>query len=295
MNVKKIKCLAATIVMVQCASCQHIEKKNYEIRAETVDKSNKPISNVMVLSGKLELVKDSPIPTVNPVLLEPVPTDANGIALLRFKSAPTPSGNVNFYKDGYYSSSYTVTWTSPKGFEGKDQKAEVKAALKPVKNPIPMIARKDLRIRTPDFGVPYGFDLEMGESLPPLGDGKTADIEFTLTGNRTDLGVDNKEHIDFKVEIRCPNPDDGFVEFEIEDSREFNKGSDLQSDHESPAGGYVNSLIRQYSNDEDGGMTAAYGITNEIKNKCAYIRARTRTERKRGNCLRLLRENVWSD
>jgi hypothetical protein len=49
MNVKKIKILASAIVMIQCASCQQIEEKTYEIRAEAVDGSNKPIANVMVL------------------------------------------------------------------------------------------------------------------------------------------------------------------------------------------------------------------------------------------------------
>jgi hypothetical protein len=260
------------------ASCQQIEEMSYELAAEAVDEQGKPLEGIQVITGRLEVMGGGTDIMAKPVTTKPVSTDAHGKAIIRFKSLPEPEGNMSFYQDGYYSTRQKFEWTRPDGFDGKTREAAVKAILKPIKNPIPMIARKDIRIRTPKFNVVYGFDLEMGESLPPLGNGKNADIEFILSGSRKDLGYEEKEHIDFKMIIRCPNPDDGFVEFLIDDSLEFGKGSVLPSGHECPETGYVNSLFRHYRNDNDGGMVESHRIRHEDRNKCAYFRISTRKD-----------------
>lgn len=260
------------------ASCQQIEEMSYELVAEAVDEAGKPLEGIQVFTGRLEAIGAGATLMAKPVTTKPVSTNVHGKAIIRFKSLPEPEGKMSFYQDGYYPTLQQFEWTRPDGFEGKMREAAVKAILKPIKNPIPMIARKDIRIRTPKFDVAYGFDIEMGESLPPLGNGKNADIEFILTGSRKDLGAEDKEHIDFKMIIRCPNPDDGFVEFLIEDSLEFGKGSVLPSGHECPEAGYANSLIRHYRNDNNGGMVESHRIRQEDRNKSAYFRIRTKKD-----------------
>lgn len=277
---KKISILFIIPLSLSIASCQEVVDRDYSYKVAVVDEEGTPVEDANVRAMGYELIPDSPIPVARSFKVN-ASTDPSGVASISFSSPQTPGG-VAITKDGYYQTTAAAKWVFPEGFldtpgghVGKMATTKIEAVLKPVKNPIPMIARKDLRILTPDLGVSYGFDLEMGDSLPPLGNGKHADIEFILTGTREDLGDGNKEHVDFQMEIKCPNPDDGFVQFSIEDSKEFNKGSALPSAHECPKEGYSNKLLREYKNDKDGGMVEAYRIKHEIANQCAYFRVRT--------------------
>ena len=280
--VKGILYLPLCVLVSTMASCEDAGKIDCELKVKVLEGEGSPVDGAEVAVRYPVGIKVNPgggFPTDRNETSKTV-SDSKGEAALNYQTVSSPEGLLWIRKNEYYPSVYQSYPWEQIGERANHYRAELTAILKPIKNPIPMIARKDLRIRTPEFGVIYGFDLKMGESMPPLGIGKFADIEFILSGTRTDLGVDNKEHVDFKVEIRCPNPDDGFVDFEIEDSLEFSKGSALQSGHESPAGGYVNGIIRRYANNEDGGMTAAYDIKNEIRNNCAYFRVRTQRNEK---------------
>lgn len=152
--------------------------------------------------------------------------------------------------------------------------------LKPIRNPIPMIARNNLRIRTPEFGVKYGYDLKLGQALPPFGNGEIADIEFTLSGRRIANADPELEAIDFEMEVVCPNEEDGFIEFIVEDTREFSRGSRLPSSHEAPADGYVPE-IRRTAATGPGGKIGELIVHREKDNgKCYYFRVRTERDSK---------------
>lgn len=273
---KIIQAAIVAIALTHVCSCQEIRERSYRLNVEVKDPESNPVSGVKVITGKIVLAQGGAGLLANPVTIESDATDSSGKIELAYKSLPEPSGKASIYGDGYYTSSYAFGWKSPEGSGGPARVGNIEAVLKPVKKPIPMKTRRDLRIRTPEFGVSYGFDLEMGESLPPLGNGKNADIEFILTGTRRDVGTDKKEYLNFQMEIGCPNPDDGFIEFEIEDSREFSIGSDFQSAYECPPNGYTNKITRRYENDKDGGAMIFYKIMNEIRNMSAYFRVRTK-------------------
>jgi hypothetical protein len=200
-------------------------------------------------------------------------TDRNGIVVMDLVSVQTPGG-VAIKKDGTYLTVAMADWEHPDGFDDP-WNANIKAILKSIKNPIPMLARKDLRIRTPEFDIPYGFDLEMGESLPPIGNCNIYDQTLTLTGSRISAEDLTKERIDFRVEIQCHNPGDGFVEFIVEDTSEFSKGSQLASAHEAPENGYVPSITRTMATDAEGGLGGATNARHADARKCYYFRTRT--------------------
>lgn len=262
-------------LLTQFSSCQEIPRKAYKITTEVVDEAGKPVQNAMVQSSKYELIPGSPIPQSKSVLVSAL-TDRNGIALMDLVSVQTPGG-VAIKKDGSYLTTAMTDWQHPDGFDGA-WNANIKAILKSIKNPIPMLARKDLRIRTPEFDIPYGFDLELGESLPPFGNGKTSDLTLTLRGSRTSAADLTKEEIDFSVEIKCHNPGDGFVEFIVEDIAEFSRGSQLASAHEAPEDGYVQSFSRAMATDADGGLGGATNVRHADAGKCYYFRVRTKRD-----------------
>ncbi len=265
-------------VLTQISSCQQIQEKEYSIKAEAVDDSGKPIKGIQVITGRIEPMVSPQITLGKPVTTDPVLTDENGIAIIKFSSLPEPSGNVNYYQDGWYSTSERVIWKKSNEQGDKLREAEIRAIIKPIKNPIPMIARNNVRIRTPEFGERYGFDLEMGEAVPPFGKGKTSDIELKLTGKRVDSADPEKEVIAFRSEISCPNEGDGFVEFSVADTKEFSKGSALPSAHEAPEVGYEDKIVRIAETDAEGRIGRLTNQSNLDEQKCYYFRVRTRKD-----------------
>ena len=110
-----------------CA-CQEIQEKNYELKARIVDETGSPVDSATVVGARMELLPNSPIPTTKNVRVEAL-SDSKGLALLRFRSIPTPGG-VAIHKDGYYSSFYRVSWNSgPK--EGSADLDGTKAGQEP--------------------------------------------------------------------------------------------------------------------------------------------------------------------
>ncbi len=105
---KKIPVTFVIALLVNIASCQQVEQKSYELRAKAVDMSGNAIAGIQVITGRLELVAESPIPVTNPVTTDPLVTDASGEILIKFDSVPEAGGNVSFYREGYYSTQQRV-------------------------------------------------------------------------------------------------------------------------------------------------------------------------------------------
>jgi uncharacterized protein (DUF2141 family) len=214
----------------------------------------------MVHGASQKLIKDSPVPMSQNIRVE-APSDEAGIAILKFKSIPTPGG-VAIHKQNHYSSFYSVDWKSTEKFEGKLQNAEIKAVLKPVMNPIPMHAHElgNTRVVVPDFGVEYGYDLQMCQFTSPHGSGRQADIVFKATGTNDGLGKGS-----ILLTIKGRSNQDGFVEFLTVDRE---RGSIFLSDYKAPENGYVNCVTFAFDSDN---MTAAM---NQSKNGNYYFRSR---------------------
>lgn len=266
------------ICCAQFASCQKIEEKSYELIAEAVDEEGMPLEGISVMTGRLELEENSPVPMVNPVTTVPMQTDGNGKTVIRFRSAPEASGNVTFFNDAYYSTRQRVEWARPDGFDGKTRKANVKAVIKPIRKPIPMYAydnsgAMDKIAMIPRLGKEYGYDLQLAEPLPPLGKGKVADFTFIVNGQHHGNSV-----YDLKLDVRFRNLNDGVLEF-ITPQRSavtepIQTGSHLISEYVAPVGGYQSKITRTLK--RDGIETARNSNVDFHRN--FYFRTRTVTD-----------------
>lgn len=264
------------------ASCQQAAEKDYNYNILVVDDENNPVQDATVKTTRYELISDAPIPAAKPQKVNAA-TDRNGVASISFSSAQTPGG-VAITKDGYYPTTASVDWKFPEGFWdsptshlGKTAKTEIKAILKPVKTPIPMVVHSSTGFPLQEIGEEYAFDLEIGELLPPHGNGKHPDILAKLEGQRTDNGPNQDEDVNFQVTIRFSNPLDGLHEFEGQ-PKDGARGSALVSDYLAPVDHY-NSPIRRRS------VLGKYLIPeqnwNYIRNlekQAYYFRIRSRTD-----------------
>lgn len=236
------------------ASCQRIEEMSYELVAEAVDEQGKPLEDIQVITGRLEPLEDSTVPLAKPVTTEPVRTNAQGNAVIKFSSVPEASGKVTFFSEGYYSTQQRVEWNRPDGFDGKTREATVKAVLKPIMYPVPMMAsmmNDDKILRFPKIGETYGYDLEKLSLVSPFGKGIHADLNFIMSKIVNDTG-----QITIRLEITCPTEGDGLVEFltpQREAMREpISIGSTLISNYIAPEKGYSSALKRNNVHLTDG-------------------------------------------
>lgn len=236
-------------IMTQISSCQQIQEKEYSIKAEAVDDSGKPIKGIQVITGKIESMVSPQITLGKPVTTDPVLTDENGIAIIKFRSLPEPSGNVNFHQNGWYGTSARAIWEDALVYGKKLRAAEIKAILKPIKNPIPMYAYDNTGgmekiANIPEFDREYGFDLLMSEALPPLGKGKIADFTFSISGYHHGINDYN-----MSLKVRFSNPEDGVIEFltpqRTAPREPIKTGSLLISGYEAPEKGYIREIERQ--------------------------------------------------
>lgn len=206
----------------------------------------------------------------------------DGKSKLQFRTAGTyPNALLIVEKEGFYDSKYQkIEWRQPV----KDDvpwTANLSAILKPIKNPIAMAAFREVRFSTPKSGVDYGYDLEMGKLVAPYGEGSVTDLIFKLTGTRADVKQQQpKEAINFRMEIKCVNPDDGFVEFITPDIKENPQGSRLSSSNEAPLGNYIRTIDRFYITDDSGSRGKTFSLIQEDENKCYYFRIRTKRDEK---------------
>lgn len=256
---KLIIATAFTIACISLGSCEEIPNKEYEILAHVQDDNNNPVMGAVIHATRYELIPDPRISLGKPIAVSEA-TDQNGVAKLSFLSIQIPEG-VAISKEGYYSSSATTNWEPT--FESPGKKtAQIKAILKPIKNPIPMYAHcyGNTRIRIPTTGVDYSYDLELNEFLPPHGKGKQADLIFHVTGVNDGRGKGR-----IRMTVRGNGDQTGFIGF-ITENRD--RGSTLISDYLAPEKNYLNSLSFKFDSED---MKAAM---NQPKDQNYYFRVR---------------------
>ncbi len=278
----------ALVILAQLSSCEELSEKEYELRVEIVDDKGKPVPSAKVQAARRELIKDSPVPMTRNIRLE-FSSDETGIALFKFKSIPTPGG-VAIHKQNYYSSFYPVEWRSAGSTEGQLHKGEIKALLKPVKNPIPMHASApQSRIRIPALNKNYGYDLILASPLPPLGIGKSADFFFEVVGDYTDRSAH-----DLKMIISFPNKHEGFVAFETPQRESMTEphmdGSAYISGYAAPESGYANQLVRVSKKSPADGKAA----TDNDPHRNFFFRVRTAVDNK-GNVIQAHYGKIYGD
>jgi hypothetical protein len=277
MKIQIITIFVALLSMVQLSSCQEIKEKNYRLTIQVKAPDGNPILNVKAITGKLIQANEGGGLLANSVTIESDAANAEGKIQLEYKSIPEPDGTVSVFGNGYYSSYYSFIWNSPQGYEGTTRSAEVQAVLKPIKNPIPMIAYAKSGFAIKELDEEYQFDFEVGELLPPHGKGIHPDIRVTMKGTRIDNGPDEHEDIDFQASIRFSNPLDGFIEFAVQ-PKDGAVGSSFISDYLAPESGYLPSLERKAVWGKARSLPGYWEHLNGLERKAYYFRVRTKTD-----------------
>ena len=150
-------------------------------------------------------------------------TDASGKAEASGKTDGGAGGNVT--KDGYYLSRQFVDFIHGEvDFrDGKWYPYPLKktVVLKRKGRPVPMYVFPRQELEVPRLDEDFGYDMEYGDFVEPVGDGKVADffVRFTC--------VDNDEELYRTIVLSFPNALDGAYLFEKDTH------SELASPHEA--------------------------------------------------------------
>lgn len=189
-------------------------------------------------------------------------TDKKGVAVLTARTASQVCGGVG--KEGHYHSTFKPVDFMQMEAEGKPLKAEREIVLKRIMHPVPMIARQLPEFVIPKENEPCGFDLELGDWVPPRGKGRHADLVINIAGSYPSCN-----EFDATLEITFPNPADGLIWFE----GSANTGSELVSDYLAPETGYVPAL--SLSKRAKAGETTRHWIDESKPDSNYYFRVRT--------------------
>ena len=155
-------------------------------------------------------------------------TDALGLCTLKERT----SGYiyVRIRKDGYYESQLRLKWhqqqtrTETFPLSGTTNDVVLRATI----DPIPLFARS-VYSQIPQPGQEFGYDFEVGDWVPPLGNGNTPDAYFRVDGYWN--GYRDNEAV---LTVRFPNPKDGLQFFE----KPFQESA-FHSPYNAPLDGYI--------------------------------------------------------
>ncbi len=190
-------------------------------------------------------------------------------------------------KEGYYQSRKRTMIAFAKLPKGERIPVNLTIRLKRVLNPIPMhvqfVTVKNSGINW-DFqnkcfmytNTISGYDLVVGDYLPPLGNGRIADLSFhwELTNIQIPPGESCSPscRYDTRFEIALTNCVDGIMKGTYESTDEGESVSELRSDYSAPESGYERNVTYWTSHDNQGKR-----ITNDDGTKLYYFRIRTET------------------
>lgn len=147
----------------------------------------------------------------------------------------------------------------------------VRIELRPIVNPVVGISRFFEGIRIPEVEREMGFDVEVGDFVPPLGKGKTADFVFVLRGR-----FDSITDYDQTFEIGTVRPMDGILLFR----QRPHPGSAFRYEYEAPLDGYGPSKAwhrqrkgNHATQDDDPNAAYFFRIRSELDENGKVIRA----------------------
>lgn len=119
--------------------------------------------------------------------------------------------------------------------------------LRPIKAPVPLIARKDIRKLVPEKGLELGFDLVKADWMPPHGKGEIQDVIIKADGKQGELSFWSTLQVKF---------DGAFNGIKAMPNRYEKAKSALRSDYLAPRAGYR--------------ATAEFESTEGVKAKTRY-------------------------
>jgi hypothetical protein len=263
--------------MTALASCQDSANVSCELNILVIQDDGTPVENADVSVQYPIGIKVNPgggFPTDRQQTSRAT-TDADGKARINFKTVSSPEGLVWIRKNGYYQSVFIDTDWKAEGM--KSWSTDIQTTLKPIKNPVPMIARAESIFAIKEFDREYQFDFEVGELLPPHGKGVHPDIRVTMKGTRVENKPDEHEDIDYQASIGFSNPLDGFIEFAVQ-PKDGAVGSSFISDYLAPVSGYLPSLERKVVWGKARSLPGYWEDFRAPERKAYYFRVRTRTD-----------------
>jgi hypothetical protein len=137
-------------------------------------------------------------------------------------------------RDGYYPSEadvQTAEWTDA-GERVTYADQTIRMEMRRVLAPAPMYACAEVLLNVPALGVPLGFDLMKADWVSPHGEGETADLLFTISGDWN--GV--RDH-DSALALRFSKDGDGILPFAAHPYSHF------QSPRHAPTDGYAAARV----------------------------------------------------
>lgn len=166
-------------------------------------------------------------------------TDKTGEFVL---TAPSVRGDFTYHvsKPGFYiSRGLKYKFLKAMSNQWQPWNPSVKTELLRIIKPIPLCVKRVVEvigdaIPLPAFGIPVGYDFEVGDWIAPYGKGKISDIRFQLDGKHENLD----EHYDAKLSVTFSNPQDGLILQEA-------TGSTLRLPHQAPENGYKPDLVKR--------------------------------------------------
>lgn len=245
-------------------SCQEIKSKKSIVKVEVKDEKGNHVSDAVVLGSSEELIKNSPVSQSKYVAIS-VKTDETGKAVLHHSTYSGLPDGILIQKEGYYNAKKNITWTKDM-LEENPPIAELSVTLKKIKNPTPMLYHKQIGIAIRSLNFTYEYDIELGEALPPFGNGKISDIQFQVN-EKIDAEKNAKTYV---ATIKFTNEDSGFFQFESPYRKEEH-GAYFMSDYLAPESGYVKEIIRSESELID---ESYFNNMHSNENKMYYFRTR---------------------
>jgi len=251
-------CQLVMFLAVSCTRAQTPAPIEHEWRATVtvLDEASQPVGGANVEIGYY--VKPAAGQTEAAEKIYGV-TDTNGV--FRASHPDTRSISLGFAitKPGYY----PTTGGYQLGFEYDPAiwNRSSTFLLKRVAKPTPMVA-KWVNLGMPVLGKPVGFDLMVGDWVPPYGNGIKTDMIFMAN-----LEKRSEDDWDSRLIVSFPNPGDGIQPFRIS---ALEKDSALRSPHEAFENGYQPQWIKTHS--QRPGEPRKYGIDENLN---FFFRVRT--------------------
>jgi hypothetical protein len=219
--------VAASVLVFVAIPCgaQYAERSSFEVAIKVVDIDQAPVigADIGFAWGALR----GGLPDSGSVRKI---ADNRGIAVLR--------GRTNFgryaygaRKDGFYATS--GIWGSfDSAVDGKWQPwmHQLLVELKPIMNPVTMYAKRVVT-DIPAGREWIGFDLQIGDWVPPYGNGSERDLEFLSECAVREFRYD----YDGVLTVRFPNRGDG-IQLLVYDP---GSGSELKLPYQAPSDGYI--------------------------------------------------------
>ena len=227
--------LAATLTLAPgLAGCQERPSMNYSIKV--VDENGTPVPNCEVGSSVFERHKPGEGFGRDIYDSQKLLTDSNGVAQFNRKSTRQ---DVKFMvyppNDFYRDMGDEFDFKPAKGGVWQPDNKSFEVVIKRIKNPIAMHAKVGPGF-VPEKDKNVGYDMEVGDWVPPYGKGKVSDLILHYH-----LDVVGESESTSVLKVSFSNDGDGIIPFEAP----LSSGSSLRSSHLAPERGYKPLLVHR--------------------------------------------------